>query len=65
MGNPKLEVNDQEETILSTEARAARLTEAVQEAKAEIAAAQARRRRTWIVVVAAILAVVAGVLALQ
>ena len=63
MAKPELEVNDQEETILSTEARAARLTAAVQEAKAEIAAkARQRRRRMW-GVAGAVLAIAAIIIA--
>ena len=57
---PQIEVNDQEETILSTHARAAQLAEAVEEAKSQVAA-RSRRQRTWLLA-AAVLALVAGIL---
>jgi hypothetical protein len=58
---PQLEINDQEETILSTHARAAQLEKAVQEARSQIAD-QSRRRRAWVAIVV-ILVLVAGVAA--
>ena len=58
---PQPEINDQEETILSTHARAAQLQTAVQEARSHIAG-KSRRRRAW-VAIAVILVLVAGVVA--
>ena len=63
-GKPHLEVNDQEETILSTHARAAQLEKAVQEARSQIAD-KSRRRRTWVATAVALVlvgAVVAGLI---
>jgi fatty acid desaturase len=58
---PQLEINDQEETILSTHARAAQLEKAVQEARSQIAD-KSRRRRAW-VAIAVVLVLVAAVAA--
>ena len=63
MAKRELQVNDQEETILSTEARAARLTAAVHEARAHLDARSRRRRILWIAlgaIAALILVVVAA-----
>jgi hypothetical protein len=58
----QVEVNDQEETILSTHARAAELAEAVQAARTQIEG-KSRRRHAW-VAVAAIVGLAAIVVAL-
>jgi len=60
---PQLEVNDQEETVLSTHARAAELAEAVQAARSQIEG-KSRRRHAW-VAVAVILALVVAVVILM
>jgi hypothetical protein len=55
---PHPAVNDEEETILSTHARAAELADAVQAAKSQIEG-RARRRHAWIAI-AVIVALLAG-----
>jgi len=59
---PQVEVNDEEETVLSTHARAAELAQAVKEARSQIEG-NSQRRHAWIAA-AAILALVAAVVVL-
>ena len=65
-GKPQIEVDDQEETVLSTHARARQLEEAVREAKSQIAAKSSHRRRGWSISIAAIVSIiVVAILALK